>query len=322
MMKLEADRMTNLVLTDKIIEPERQVVIEERRMRVDNEPSSLLSEQVGTVLFQNYPYRIPVIGWQHEIENLTRADLLNFYRAWYAPNNAILVISGDITVDEVRPLAEKYYGVIPARPLPKRVAWFEPPLKAERQVVLKNERVQQPKWSRRFVAPSEVFGATEHADSLEVLGEILSGGATSRLYRKLVVEKKIAVGAGAWYDGSARGPGTFGFYISPVPGGDIKAAGAAMNEEIDLLIKKGVTDEEVASAIQRLQDSAIYARDSYRTPARTLGSALAIGLSVDHVENWPERIGKVTAESVNRAISAVLKDKKSVTALLLPKPTT
>ena len=322
MMKLEADRMSNLLLDDEIIEPEREVVIEERRSRVDRDPSSILGEQVRAAMFQNHPYRIPIIGWQHEIESLTRKDLIDFYKAWYAPNNAILVISGDITVDEVRPLAEKYYGPIPAKPLPKRVAWAEPPLNADLRVVLEHERVRQPSWSRRFIAPSLVHGATEHADALQVLGEILSGGSTSRLYRRLVVENKAAVSAGGWYSGRSRGPGTFGFYISPTPGGDLSAAGEALNAEIDLLVEKGVRLEEVTKAIQRLQDSAIYARDSFRTPARVFGGALAIGQTVEDVESWPERIGAVTVEAVNRAIDHVLKDRKSVTSLLLPKPTT
>ncbi len=322
MMKIEADRMTNLILTDDIIEPERAVVIEERRSRTDNEPSAMLGEQLNTVLYQNHPYRIPIIGWREEIESLTREDLIAFYRDWYAPNNAILVISGDVTLEKVRPLAEKYYGVIPVRPLPKRVTWHEPPLKADRRVILENERVRQPSWSRRFIAPSQMFGATEHAYPLQVLGEILSGGATSRLHRKLVVERKIAVSAGGWYSGRSRGPGTVGFFISPAPGGDVEAAGTAMEAEIDLLVENGVTDKEVANAIQRLQDSAIYARDSYRTPARILGGALAIGRTVEDVEAWPERIGAVTTDAVNRAISTVLKDRKSVTSLLLPKPTT
>ncbi|MDD9915393.1 MAG: pitrilysin family protein [Rhodospirillaceae bacterium] len=322
MMKIEADRMTNLVLTDDIIEPERAVVIEERRSRVDRDPSSMLGEQIRAVMFQNHPYQIPIIGWQHEIEVLTRKDLIDFYKAWYAPNNAILVISGDITVDEVRPLAEKYYGPIPAKPLPERVKWAEPPLNADLRVVLEHSRVRQPSWSRRFIAPSQMHGATEHADALQVLGEILSGGATSRLYRKLVVERKAAVSAGGWYSGRLRGPGTFGFYISPPPGGDLEEAGKAMNEEIDLLIEKGVTEEEVKKAVQRLQDSAIYARDSYRTPARVLGGALAIGQTVEDIESWPERIGMVTVDAVNRAIAHVFKDRKSVTSLLLPKPTT
>ena len=322
MMKIEADRMTNLVLTDDIIEPERAVVIEERRSRVDRDPSSMLGEQIRAVMFQNHPYQIPIIGWQHEIEGLTRKDLIDFYKAWYAPNNAILVISGDITVDEVRPLAEKYYGPIPAKPLPERVKWAEPPLNADLRVDLEHARVRQPSWSRRFIAPSQMHGATEHADALQVLGEILSGGATSRLYRKLVVERKAAVSAGGWYSGRLRGPGTFGFYISPPPGGDLEEAGKAMNEEIDLLIDKGATEEEVKKAVQRLQDSAIYARDSYRTPARVLGGALAIGQTVEDVESWPERIGMVTVDAVNRAIAHVFKDRKSVTSLLLPKPTT
>ena len=322
MMKIEADRMTNLVLDDEIIEPERAVVLEERRSRTDNDPSAMLGEQVRAAMFRNHPYGIPIIGWQHEIEGLTREDLLAFYRDWYAPNNAILVISGDITMDAVRPLAETYYGAIPARPLPARTDWVEPPLKADLRVVLEHERVRQPSWTRRFHAPSQVYGATEHADALQVLGEILSGGATSRLYRKLVVERKIAVNAGGWYNGRNRGPGSVGFYISPAPGGDIETVGAAMRAEIDLLIEKGVSQEEVAKAVQRLQDSAIYARDSYRTPARVLGGALAIGRTVEDVESWPDRIGAVTAEDVNRAIAAVLKDRKSVTAVLLPKPTT
>ena len=322
MMEIEADRMTNLVLDDEIIEPERDVVLEERRSRIDRNPSSMLGEQVRAVMFQNHPYRIPIIGWQHEIEGLTRKDLVHFYKAWYAPNNAILVIAGDITVDEVRPLAEKYYGPIPARPLPQRIAWAEPPMNADLRVVLEHARVRQPSWSRRFIAPSHLHGATEHADALQVLGEILSGGATSRLYRKLVVEGKAAVSAGGWYSGRSRGPGTFGFYISPTPGGDLEAAGQAMNAEIDLLIEKGVSQEEVTKAVQRLQDSAIYARDSYRTPARVLGGALAIGRTVEDVESWPERIGAVTVEAVNRAIAHVFKDRKSVTSLLLPKPTT
>ncbi|NKB60574.1 MAG: insulinase family protein [Alphaproteobacteria bacterium] len=322
MMEIEADRMTNLVLTDEIIEPERQVVIEERRSRTESDPSAILGEQLNTVLYQNYPYRIPIIGWRHEIENVTREDLLSFYRDWYRPNNAILVISGDITMKEVRPLAEKYYGVIPSRPLPKRVAWVEPPLKADRKVVLEHARVRQPTWSRRFVAPSQMYGETALADPLQVLGEILSGGATSRLYRKLVVEQKIAVSAGGWYNGRRRGPGVLGFYISPAPGNETEAVGAAMSAEIDLLVEKGVTDDEVAKAIQRLQDSAIYARDSYSTPARVLGGALAIGRTVADVESWPARIGAVTTEAVNKAIARVLKDRKSVTSLLLSKPTT
>jgi zinc protease len=217
-MKMEADRMTNLVLTEKEVEPERLVILEERRQRIDNNPSSRLREIVDATLFLNHPYRIPVIGWEHEIRGLKLDDILSFYRHNYAPNNAILVVAGDITAAKLRPLAEKYYGVIPAVPRGPRVRTGEPPNHASRQVVLRDARVRQPAWSRSFLAPGYLVGATEHAYALEVLSEILSGGATSRLYRALVVEGKLAVSAGAMYDPDGLGPSRFVFYASPRPG--------------------------------------------------------------------------------------------------------
>ncbi|MBT5810298.1 MAG: insulinase family protein [Rhodospirillaceae bacterium] len=327
MMKIEANRMTRLVLTEDIIKPERQVILEERSSRTDNNPAAQLSEQTATALFMNHPYRIPVIGWSHEIKALTLADLTTFYRQWYRPNNAILVVSGDITAAQVRPLAEKYYGVIPAKPLPARVDWKEPPLLTDRRITLTHDRVRQPAWSRRFPAPSARYGDATLTYPLQVLAEILSGGATSRLYKSLVVDAKIASSAGAWYDDHARGPSVFGFYASPAPGSGAKDAAKnaidgverGMITQLDKLIADGVTDMEVQKAINRLQASAIYARDSYRTPARILGGALAIGLSVADVEAWPERIGAVTTADVNKAVAAIFKDKRSITTLLLPK---
>ncbi len=321
MMKIEANRMTRLVLTDDVIKPERQVILEERSSRTGNNPAAQLSEQVSTALYMNHPYRIPIIGWAHEIEGLTLTDLTTFYRQWYRPNNAILVVSGDITAAQVRPLAEKYYGVIPAKPLPKRIYWQEPPLLTDRRVTLTHDRVRQPAWSRRYLAPSALYGNVTLTYPLQVLAEILSGGATSRLYKALVVEEKIAASAGAWYDSHARGPSIFGFYVSPAPDkqNSVKTAEQGVIAQIDKLIADGVTDVEVKKAIIRLQASAIYARDSYRTPAHILGSALAIGMSVSDVEAWPERIGAVTRADVNKAVAAIFKDKRSLTALLLPK---
>ena len=266
MMKIEANRMTRLALTEDVIKPERQVILEERSSRTDNNPAAQLSEQTATALFMNHPYRIPVIGWSHEIEALTLDDLTTFYRQWYRPNNAILVVSGDVTAAQVRPLAEKYYGVIPAKPLPARVNWKEPPLLTDRRITLTHARVRQPAWSRRFPAPSARYGDATLAYPLQVLAEILSGGATSRLYKSLVVDDKIAASAGAWYDDHARGPGVFGFYASPAPGGGKDAASdvtegveRAMIAQLDKLITGGVTDGEVEKAINRLQASAMWA---------------------------------------------------------------
>lgn len=319
MMRWEADRMSNLTLTDSDIEPERKVILEERNMRVENSPAALLQENVAAVLYRNHPYRRPTVGWAHEVKALTRDDLIGFYRSWYAPNNAVLVLSGDITAAKARPLVEKYYGKIPARTLPARPDWREPPHSAARRVILKHKQVGQATWSRRYLAPSYMVGTREHVYALQVLAEILGGNTTSRLYRRLAVEAKTAAGAGAWYDSNARGPGVFGVYAAPLFGKTVEQVESLVEAEINRLLKDGVTDEEVRNAIVRLQDEAVYARDSIDGPARVLGAAVAIGMTIEDVESWPEQIGKVTREAVNAAAHAVFRDGYSVTGILLPE---
>jgi zinc protease len=321
MMAIEADRMVNLVLRDRDIEPERKVILEERNSRTENNPSAKLREQTDSAQYMNHPYRIPIIGWRHEIRSLTRAELLRFYRSWYAPNNAVLVLSGDVTAAKVRPLVEKYYGPLAARKLPPRPDWVEPPAIAERRITLRHKQVGQPAWSRRFIAPTYGHGAKEHVYALQVLSEILGGGPTSRLYRSLAVRQRVAAGAGAWYDSDARGPGLFGLYAAPRPGQKIERVEALMEEEVARLLKEGVTKKEVEEAIVRLQDAAVFARDSIAAPARILGTALMNGRAIADVESWPERIGAVTVDAVNAAARAVLRKKNAVTALLLPEET-
>jgi len=295
------------------------VVLEERRSRTDNNPSVLLSEQVNAALFLNHPYRRPVIGWEHEIRNLNREAILGFYRRWYAPNNAILVVAGDITADELRPLAEKYYGAIPRADTPERARPSEPPQRAARQVTYHDERVRQPSWSRYYLAPSYITGDTRDAYPLEILSDILGGGSTSRLYRELVIEQTLAVSAGAYYSPDNLGPGRFVVYASPVPGVDMKTIETAVEKAINELLADGVTAEEVARSINTMQASAIYARDSLSEGARTLGAALASGQTTDDVEAWPDRISAVTPADVNTSARHVFIEAQSVTALLLPK---
>ena len=316
-MKLEADRMRNLIIDKVQIEPERQVVLEERRSRTDNSPAAKLGEQINAALFINYPYRDPVIGWDHEIRGLTVEDLRTFYDAWYRPNNAILVVAGDITAEKLRPLAEKYYGGIEAKPVPPRIRAQEPPHNAARRVILKDARVRQPSWRRLYLAPSLSYGDRKHVYPLEVLAQILGGGATSRLYRSLVVDKKLAISAGAFYDGDDLGPSRFGFYASPRPGITMKKLEDAMDGEIAQLMDMGVTKKDVARAIATMQAEAIYARDSSGAGARVLGSALASGHTIEDVESWPDRIGNVTAAAINKAAKAVFVINSSVTGLLL-----
>lgn len=318
MMELEADRMTGLVLTDEIIEPERRVILEERRSRTENNPRSLLSEQVTAATYLNHPYRLPVIGWAHEIETLSRADLESFYETWYAPNNAILVVSGDVDPDEVFRLARETYGKIEAKALPPRLRPVEPPQLAPREVVMRDARVDQPSWSRRYLAPSYVAGDTAHAYALELLSEIIGGGTTGRIYRTIVVDQSLAASAGAWYSPGDLDLTTFGVWFSPRPGVPVETVREAMDEQIAILIKDGITADELERAKQRLIDSAIFARDSVGGPARVLGAALASGQTVEGVEAWPDRIRAVTVEQVDAAAREIFNENRSTTGVLLP----
>jgi zinc protease len=316
-MKIEADRMVNLDLPEKEVESERKVILEERRMRTENSPRSILWEQANAALYLNHPYRIPTIGWEHEMKLLSKADAMAFYRTWYAPNNAVLVVAGDVTAADVRPLAEKYYGAIPRRAVPVRARPLEPPQRAVRRVTYRDARVDQPNWSRLFIAPSYHRGETQHAYALQVLAEILGGGATSRLYQEIVVKQKLAASAGAGYSGSAFDYSNFYVYASPRTGVELDRVEKAVEAAIAELLAKGVTAEELAHAKQVLIDRAAFSHDNLRTGAMSFGVALATGRTVADVEAWPDRIGKVTVEEVNAAARHVLKDTGSVTAILL-----
>ena len=318
-MRMEADRMTNILFSDEQIEPERQVVLEERNMRTDNSPAARLGEEINAAFYRNHPYGIPIIGWRHEIEALTRADLESFYKLWYHPNNAILVVAGDVTIAEVKPLAEKYYGKIPAGQLPQRTRPTEPPHVANLRISFADARVRQPSWRREFLAPSFASGDSSMIYALEVGSEILGGGSTSRLHRTLVVEQGKAVSAGSSYDNSSFGPTTFSVYASPQREVSLDEIEKLVEAEVAKLMTEGVTEEEVDRAKKRMQASAVYARDSAGRGARALGAALASGQSVEDVESWPERIGKVTAAEVNAALRSVLKADSSLTAVLVEK---
>jgi len=317
-MRLEADRMANLVIDPEQAKPELQVVLEERRSRVDNDPSAQLDEQMRAVLFLHHPYGIPVIGWEPEIKRLTAAEATQFYETHYAPNNAILVVAGDITVDELKPLAEKYYGAVSRRVLAPRLSVLEPMPIAPRRVTLESEQVRRPSLLRTYLAPSHGAALRPEVYALEVLSEVLGGGATSRLYRSLVVEQKLAVGAGAYYSANGIDWTRFAFSLSPQENVDFVKLEAGLDAEIAKVLTDGVTPEEVERAKGRLQSQAIYARDSLETGARAVGAALSLGRTIEDVETWPERIGAVTPQQVLAAAKLVLRPERSVTGTLLP----
>lgn len=318
-MALEADRMTGLVISDEEVETERQVILEERRMRVDNSPGSILSEQMRAAQFFMHPYGWPIIGWENEIEGLGHQEVVDFYRAHYAPDNAILVIAGDVTAAEVRPLAEATFGTIPAAGIAPRERPVEPDQRAPRRVTLTDPRAAQPSIQISYLAPTYVTGPTETAFGLEVLAEAVSGSTTSRLYRRLVVEQGIAASAGAWYDADAMDTSRFGFWVVPAVGRTAEEAEAALRAEIDLLLAEGVTQGEVDRALSRVTADLIYARDNVSSIARWYGAWLAVGLTVAEVEAWPETIAAVTADQVNAAARAVIVPRTEVTGVLLPE---
>lgn len=319
-MKLESDRMQNLVLTDAQVNPERDVILEERRSRIDNNPSARLQEQMQAALYLNAPYHRPIIGWEHEMEGLTTQDAIGWYRRYYAPNNAILIVAGDITMAELKPLAEKYYGKIPSHQIPPRVRPTEPPPEAARRVELKDSRVRQTVWNRLYIAPSYVAGEKQYADALQVLAEIFGGGVTSRLHKSLVIDKPLATSAGAYYDPDALGLTHFGISAALRPDAKVDDVEAAVNAEIKRLVEGGVTADEVERAERRLRADVVYARDSLQTGARAIGEAITTGTGIEQVESWPTRIAAVTPDQVTAAARAVFRDEGSVTGVLLPKP--
>lgn len=317
-MKLEAERMTDLVISDAVVAPEREVILEERRSRIDNEPSALLSEQGNAVLFLNHHYRLPVIGWEHEMRGLTTEDARSFYQTWYAPNNAILVIAGDVEAGPVRALAEKYYGPVPERPVPMRHPLAEPPKVASTRLEMTSARVAEAQWNRNYLAPSYTAEGGRPADALDVLASVLGGGATSRLYRSLVIEKKLAIGTAAGYS-AGRDAGTFTVWAIPRPEVSVADLEAAIAAEIAAVTRDGVSQQEVQQVEHRMVANAVYARDSLSAPARIIGSALASGRSLEEVEAWPERIGSIGAAEITAAARRVLQDSTAVTTVLLPE---
>ncbi len=320
-MEFEADRMTGLVLTDDNVLPERDVVLEERRSRTDSDPSAQLSEAAQAALFVNHPYGKPIIGWEHEIRALNREQALEFYKRFYAPNNAILVVAGDVTGAQVRELAEKHYGGIARRDdIKARVRPTEPEPRAHRRVSLSDQRVQQPSFSRTYLAPSYRGGKPGEAEAIDVLAHILGSGSNSRLNRTLVMDKGIAVSAGAWFSGTSYDLARFGIYGSPKPGTSLEELEAAIDAVIADVAEKGVLETELARAKTKIVADFVYAQDSQATLARIYGAALTVGLTVDDIKSWPDRIRAVKAEDVRNAARTWLDTRRAVTSYLLRPP--
>ena len=318
MMALEADRITGLVLTDDVVRPELNVVLEEQNMRIANNPNARLGEQMDAALYLNHPYGRPVIGWRQEIEALTSADALAFYKRFYTPNNAIVVVAGDVTADEVKADAEETYGkVAPRVEIGPRNRPKEPVQEAPRTVTLADSRVEQPSVNRNYLVPSITTAKPGESESLDVLAHVLGSGSNSRLYRTLVIDKGIALSAGAYYSGTALDYAKFGVYGSPKPGVTLHQVEEAIDAVLNDVSEHGITADELDRAKNRLIADAVYAQDNQATLARWYGAALATGETVEMVQGWPDRIRAVTADLVRDAARHWLDLRRSVTGYLV-----
>ena len=318
MMTLESDRMRNLNLTEDDVTTERKVILDERNQRTDSDPAALLTEQMSAAQYLNHPYGTPIIGWRHEIEQLSRADALEFYQANYAPNNAILVVAGDVNPEVVLAMAKTQYGQVPpSDKIKPRVRPTEPPQLSERRLVLTDERVAQPYVIRTYLAPERNPGDQRKAAALRLLAELLGGNPTTSVFaRALQFDTQKAVYTAAFYDGLSLDPDTFGMVIVPLPGEDLAEAETAMDEVVAKFLKDGVDPQDLARIKAQVRASEIYGRDDVQGLARQYGAALAIGLSVKDVQDWPNILQSVTADEVMAAAREVLNRNNAVTGYL------
>lgn len=321
MMKMEADRMRDLLLTEEDVTTERQVILEERAQRTDSDPGALLGEQTQAAQFMNHPYGRPIIGWRHEVAALSRQNALDFYQANYAPNNAILVVAGDVDPQAVLELAKTYYGpVAPSDKITPRNRPTEPPQLAERRITLADERVSEPYVIRTYLAPERNPGDQKQAAALTILAELLGGsGTTSVMTRALQFDTQTAVYSSAFYDGTSVDADTFGLVVMPVPGVSLADAEAAMDGVLAKFLKDGVAPEDFARIKTQIRASEIYARDNAMGLAQKYGQALAVGLTVDDVKDWPTVLQSVTEADVMAAANAVFNRNNAVTGWLTQK---
>jgi zinc protease len=318
MMEMESDRMVNLRLTPEEVETERQVILEERNQRTENEPGALFGEQRNAAQFMNHPYGIPVIGWRHEIEALTLEDAKAFYREHYAPNNAILIVAGDVDPEEVRAMAERHYGVIPANPdLAPRVRPSEPPQRAERRLTFADPRVAQPYVIRTYLAPERDAGDQREAAALLLLAEVLGGSAqTSVLARKLQFDTQLAVFTSAFYSGTSLDDTTFGLVIVPSEGVTLAEAEAALDGAVAEFLDEGIDNDQLERIRTQIRAALIYEEDDIQSLARSYGMALTSGLTVEDVKAWPEILKSVTEEEILAAAARVFDRTNAVTGWL------
>lgn len=320
-MAMEADRMANLRLSPEDVATERDVILEERRSRVDNDPGSILQEQMMVALYSKHPYGVPIIGWEHEIRGLNREDALAFYKRFYAPNNAILIVAGDVEPEKVRKLAEETFGKIASNSsLDGRTRPTEPEHAVPVRVTLEDARAGRTTVQRYYLAPSYSSAKPGEAEAVDLLMRIAASGSVSRIYKRLVVEQKKAANAGGWYSDSGLDSGRLGLYAIAADGVGAEEIDQAIKDVTTELKESGVTQAELDRARKSYIAEFVYTQDSQSRMARHYGWKLAMGMSIEDVRAWPDRLRQVTLQDIQDVAQKYLVDKNSVTGYLLPIP--
>ena len=320
MMELESDRMKNLILKPSEIDTERQVVLEERRMRIDSSPFALLAERLNASLWATNHYSIPIIGWENEINKISEKNLFDFYKKWYVPNNSILIVAGDISLDSLRNYASSTYGTIPSdSSFASRSRSSYLPPKVDIRITMNDDRVRQSRWYKIYISPSINVGKKSDTYALSLFNEIFGTGITSRLYQSLVVKQKLATSASSYFNDSSVSWGSFSIFVTPASGVNVKDVENEINVELNKIINSGITENELTIAKKRIVADLIYIKDSPIQASRLLGSLLSTGFSLKDIEDWPNNIQQVSLGDINSIMSAFLKSAPNAVGVLLPQ---
>ena len=314
-IELEADRMNNLTLTKKNVEIEKKVILEERFQRIESDPSAQLDESMRTVLFPNDYYGRPIIGWKHEIENLSYDDVIDFYKENYKPNNAILILSGDIKFKNAKKIVNKYYKSIKFSQKIKLNKLNNPDLKTSTNVELSNENVKQQIWKRIYRTKSYNDSMTQSI-ALDLGMKILAGGTSSLLYEEFVNKKKIFSMVGGFFQGLTKGNGYIYFYAIPNKKVEQSEISDLLDKFIVQAIDEGISEEKLILEKKKYYFDSIYGMDGILKPAEIIGEALTIGLSLDDIENWNDKLDEINLEMVKKELKEFSKNRNFVTGNL------
>lgn len=319
-MRFESDRMQNLRPTEQDMAVERDIVLAERRQRIDQSPLDILNEEMAAALFRNHPYGTPVLGWPHEIAALTLTDAMDFYRRHYTPSNALVVVAGDVDAQDVRTMAEATYGTIPPRAADDNSRPAEPEQRTARRVVLADPRVSSPSLVRTYLTMSPARASGIEAEAIEVMIRILCQDETSRLHRRLVAELRVAVAVSGGYQSRLRDHGQIACFVNSAPGSEPGAIEAALDAVVADVREQGVTDAEVELARQVIETQHVFAMDRQFNLANRYGASLANRQSVAHVEGYVDRLRRVSAADVSEMARTSILPRSSVTGWLVPDP--